>query len=99
MFETPYDVVVRPLITEKSVGGSSQGKYSFRVHTDANKIQIKDAIERIYEVKVTKVNTLIVKPKPRRRGGKYRMGHTPVWKKAVVTLAAGNEIKLFESTE
>jgi large subunit ribosomal protein L23 len=99
MLRTPWDVIVCPLITEKSVKGANEGKYSFRVHVAANKIQIRNAIEEIYGVRVAKVNTLNVKGKPRRRGGRMRPGRTPMWKKAVVTLEAGDTIDLFEKTE
>jgi large subunit ribosomal protein L23 len=99
MLETPWDVVIRPLITEKSVSGSRDRKYTFRVHSKANKIQIRSAVERIYSVKVSKVNTANIKGKPRRRGGRVRPGRTSNWKKAVVTLEAGFTIDIFESAE
>jgi large subunit ribosomal protein L23 len=94
------DVIRRPLITEKNTMLMEIGQYSFEVALSANKIQIKDAVESTFEVKVKAVNTLIVKRKQRsrvasRRGGRIT-GHEPAWKKAIVTLAPGDRIDLFE---
>jgi large subunit ribosomal protein L23 len=94
------DVIVRPLITEKNTWLMEKGQYSFRVATAANKIQIKQAVEQTFNVKVKAVNTLNVKPKAKsrmasRRGGRIE-GHEPGWKKAIVTLAPGDHIDLFE---
>ena len=91
----PYQIIERPLLTEKSMDQSHYGKYTFRVANDANKIEIADAIEKMYKVKVTKVNTLNVRGKPR-RVGRYPQGRTADWKKAIVTLAEGQTITLFE---
>ena len=102
MHQSPWDIVIRPIITEKSVTGGNVGKYTFRVHPDANKIQIKRAVEEIHKednIRVVKINTMIVKGKPRRRGGRMRPGRTAAWKKAIVTLAPGQKINLFEKTE
>lgn len=96
MLETAFDVVIRPQVTEKSVAGAGLRKYTFRVHPAANKIEVKKAIEQIYAVKVAKVNTMNVPGKPRRRGGRVRPGRTSTWKKAVVTLAPGHTIDIFE---
>jgi large subunit ribosomal protein L23 len=81
-----YEIIERPLITEKSVRLSQQGRYSFRCKPSANKIEIRQAVEQAYGVKVTEVNTLIVKGK-HKRVGRARPGKTADWKKAVVTLA------------
>jgi large subunit ribosomal protein L23 len=94
------DVIVRPLITEKNTWLMERGQYSFEVATVANKIQIKQAVEQTFNVRVKAVNTLNVKPKPKsrmasRRGGRIE-GHTTGWKKAIVTLAPGDHIDLFE---
>jgi len=99
MLETPWDVIIRPVITEKSVAGAAASKYTFRVHPSANKIQVRSAIERIYSVRVAKVNTMRVAGKPRRRGGRVRPGRTAEWKKAIVTLAEGHKIEIFGSGE
>ncbi len=81
-----YEIIERPLITEKSVRLSQQGRYSFRCKTSANKIEIRRAVEQAYGVKVVGVNTLTVKGKTK-RVGRARPGKIADWKKAVVTLA------------
>jgi len=94
------DVIKRPLITEKNTWLMEQDQYTFEVATEANKIQIKAAVEATFNVKVKAVNTLNVKRKVRsrvasRRGGRI-VGYQPGWKKAIVTLHPGNRIDLFE---
>ncbi len=91
----PYQIIRSPHVTEKSMQGTSLFKYTFVVALDANKIEIRNAIEDIFNVKVVNVNTLRVRGKNRRRG-RMAEGHTPHWKKAIVTLAEGNHIDLFE---
>ncbi|MBI3946826.1 MAG: 50S ribosomal protein L23 [Armatimonadetes bacterium] len=92
----PYLVVERPLVTEKSTAAAEQGKYTFKVHPDANKIEIREAIEQIYpNVHVTKVNTISVRGKPYRLG-RYKTRKHPDWKKAIVTLRQGESIEIFE---
>ncbi|MBV9469955.1 MAG: 50S ribosomal protein L23 [Abitibacteriaceae bacterium] len=81
-----YEIIERPLITEKSVRMSQQGRYTFRCKTSANKLEIRDAVQRAYDVKVAEVNTLTVKGKTK-RAGRARPGKTADWKKAIVTLA------------
>ena len=81
-----HQIIERPLITEKSVRLSMQGQYTFRCKTDANKIEIRQAIEKIFDVRVSNVNTLIVKGRVKQLG-RRRAGKTPDWKKAIVTLA------------
>ncbi len=88
-------VLVRPVITEKSMKGSSTGKYTFEVHLEANQHMIKAALKQFFNVDALKVNVLIVKGKERRYG--RRIGHTKTWKKAIVTLKTGQKIELFES--
>jgi len=95
------DVILRPVVSEKSIDESSRGKYTFRVHPDANKIQIKAAIEELYakeKVTVVSVNVLTTKPKEKRRGTKRGRitGFTTPWRKAIVTLAPGQKITFFE---
>jgi large subunit ribosomal protein L23 len=89
------DVIIRPLITEKATRLGGENKYAFAVRSHANKTQIKEAVEKGFEVKVTAVNVMIMKGKPFRVRGN-RIKHQPDWKKAVVTLAAGDKLELFE---
>ena len=89
------DVIFRPLITEKATRLSGENKYAFAVRKHANKTQIKEAVEKGFDVKVTAVNVMVMKGKPFRVRGN-RIKHGPDWKKAVVTLAAGDKLELFE---
>src|SRR4029453_11944688 len=89
------DIVIRPMITEKATRLGGENKYMFQVRPEANKTQIKDAVERGFEVKVTDVNVMTMKGKPRRARGN-RVVHRPNRKKAIVTLAPGDKIELFE---
>ncbi len=91
----PYQIIERPLLTEKSMDQSHAGKYTFRVALEANKIEIAQAIERIFKVDVVKVNTLRVRGK-KRRMGRMPEGRTSDWKKAIVTLKQGQAITMFE---
>ena len=87
-------VIIKPLITEKSTHQqNTRNAYAFQVHAEANKHQIKDAIERQYNVKVTDVRTMNRKGKPRR--ARYKMTTTSDWKKAVVVLDENSRIELF----
>jgi large subunit ribosomal protein L23 len=88
------EIIKRPIITEKSSDLMSENKYTFAVDKRANKVEIKEAIEKLFEVKVEKVNVMTVLPK-KRRVGKYT-GFKPGYKKAIVKLAEGNSIELFE---
>ena len=89
-----HQIIIRPLITEKNTNLMSLNKYSFEVDRAANKAQIRHAVEEIFKVTVTNVRTLNVRGKLRRRGNRY--GYTADWKKAIVTLAEGDRIELFE---
>jgi len=92
----PYDVVLRPIITEKTVELSADNKYTFEVDLRANKCEIRGAIEHIFrdkKVKVCKVNTVRVKGKPRRWGRRYH-GRRSDWKKAIVSLRPGDKIDI-----
>ena len=91
----PFQIIERPLLTEKSMDLSHHGKYTFKVLKDANKIEIADAVEQIFKVNVVKVNTITVRGK-KRRVGRYPEGRTSDWKKAIVTLKTGQSITLFE---
>ena len=89
---TSHDIIRKPVITEKSQNALNQGKYTFKVDPKANKIEIKQAIEKIFNVKVTSIRTINVAPK-KRRVGRYT-GLTNRSKKAIVTLAEGQTIGL-----
>ena len=94
------DVIRRPLITEKNTILMELGQYTFEVDPEANKIQIKSAVEQTFNVNVRAVNTMNVKPKKKsrtasRRGGRIE-GTEAGWKKAIVTLAPGERIDIFE---
>jgi large subunit ribosomal protein L23 len=92
------EIVVRPVISEKSMDETQRGKYTFRVHSDANKLMVKAAIEELFKVTVTNVTVSTTKAKEKsrnRRRGRVE-GWTSPWKKAVVTLASGQKIEFFE---
>jgi large subunit ribosomal protein L23 len=90
----PRNVIIRPVISEKSYALIAEGKYTFRVNDRAHKTQIARAVEQIFDVNVAAVRTAYVSPKPKRRG--LTRGKTRGWKKAVVQLAPGERIELFE---
>ena len=91
----PREVIIRPIITEHSYDMMEKNTYTFEVAKDSNKVEIAQAVEAIFNVKVVKVNTLNVKPKPKRV--RYQRGQTRTWKKAMVTLKEGDTIELFAS--
>ena len=93
----PTQVIIRPVVTEKSYALAAAGKYTFRVHQDAHKTQIRQAVEELFDVEVLDVRTMSVKSKPKRRG--YTSGRTREWKKAVVQVGAGDEIPIFQGLE
>ncbi len=95
MFTSPYDIVKSLLRTEKGSTLLLQNKYIFWVDKAANKIQVKKAVEEIYKVHVTTVNTMTLKGKPKRI--RHQLGHTSAWKKAVVTLKQGDTIDMATS--
>jgi len=90
----PYQVIVRPLITEKATMLAGDHKYAFHVAKHANKKQIREAVEMAFSVKVTDVNTMNMHGKRRRMG--RRITRSPDWKKAIVTLVEGDSIQIFE---
>ena len=91
----PHQIIIRPVISEKSYNLiESEGQYTFQVDRRANKNQVRRAVEEAFDVRVEKVNTANVKSKPKRQG--LTRGRTSTWKKAVVKLAAGERIELFE---
>lgn len=89
------DIIIRPVITEKSMAGIAMKRYTFQVAKDATKIDIARAVEELFKVKVTKVNTMHVRGQLRRQGRSE--GYTPSWKKAIVTLSEDSKaIEFFE---
>jgi large subunit ribosomal protein L23 len=90
----PRQVIIEPVVSEKSYALMADGKYTFRVDERAQKTQIARAVEEIFEVRVKSVRTATVRSKPKRRG--VHSGRTRSWKKAVVQLASGDRIELFE---
>ena len=88
------DIILKPIITEKSMDGITSKRYTFKVATDATKPEIAKAVEELFGVVVAKVNTINMKKKPKRLG--YHFGYTSEWKKAIVTLTASSkEIEFF----
>jgi large subunit ribosomal protein L23 len=87
-------VLIAPVVSEKSYSLIEDNKYSFRVHPKAHKTQIRQAVEELFDVKVEGVNIVKVQPKPKRRG--FHRGQKPGWKKAVVQLREGDRIEIFE---
>ncbi len=96
MTTTVHDVLIRPVISEKSVAETERNNYTFVVARDANKFQIKAAVEAEFKVDVLGVRVLTVKPKEKRRG-RRTPGMIPGWRKAIVTIAPGQKIELFEA--
>ena len=89
----PCQVIIRPVVSEKSYVLAANDKYTFRVHPDAHKTQIRQAVEQLFDVSVVDVRTMSVKSKPKRRG--YTSGRTRQWKKAIVQVKAGDSIPIF----
>ncbi|HVR13210.1 MAG TPA: 50S ribosomal protein L23 [Gaiellaceae bacterium] len=91
----PNEVLLAPVVSEKSYAQiEASNTYSFRIHPDAHKTQVRQAVEELFNVKVLRVNVCMVQSKPKRRG-LYR-GRRPGWKKAIVQLRAGDSIEIFE---
>jgi large subunit ribosomal protein L23 len=93
----PNEVLLAPVVTEKAYAQIDTNKYSFRVHPDAHKTQVRQAVEELFDVKVLRVNISKVQPKPKRRG--VHKGEKPGWKKAVVQLRAGDTIEIFQGAQ
>jgi len=87
-------IIIKPIISEKSYAQIDHNRYTFEVHPQAHKTMIAQAVEQLFNVKVVAVATAHVRPKPKRRG--WTGGRTAAWKKAVVQLAPGNKIEIFE---
>jgi len=90
----PREILIAPVVSEKSYSLIEDNKYSFRVHSKAHKTQIRQAVAELFDVKVEGVNIVKVQSKPKRRG--YHKGTKPGWKKAIVQLRAGDRIEIFE---
>jgi large subunit ribosomal protein L23 len=97
MMKDPRDVILSPVVSEKSYALMDAGTYTFFVSDDSSKPEIADAIEAIFGVTVTKVNTMNRKGKPTRARRANRPGKTPATKRALVTLKAGDRIEMFEN--
>ena len=93
----PNQVLLAPVVSEKSYSLITDRKYTFKVHEDAHKTQIRQAVEELFEVKVQSVNISKVQPKPKRRGA--TKGVRPGWKKAIVQLREGNTIEIFQGAQ
>jgi large subunit ribosomal protein L23 len=93
----PNEVLLAPVVSEKSYSLIEDRKYSFRVHPDAHKTQIRQAVEELFDVKVQTVNVIQVRAKPKRRG--MIPGRKPGWKKAIVQLREGETIEIFEGAQ
>ena len=93
----PNEVLLAPVVSEKSYSLIGDNKYSFKIHPDAHKTQVRQAVEELFEVKVERVNIVKVQSKPKRRG--MTKGTRPGWKKAIVQLAEGETIEIFEGAQ
>ena len=93
----PSQVLLAPVVSEKSYSHIPERKYTFKVHKDAHKTQIRQAVEELFGVKVARVNVIKMQPKPKRRG--VTRGTKPGWKKAVVQLREGDSIPIFQGAQ
>jgi large subunit ribosomal protein L23 len=93
----PGEILISPVVSEKSYGQIVENRYTFKVHKDAHKTQIRQAVEQLFDVKVVAVNVVKVQAKPKRRG--MIKGTRPGWKKAIVEVKAGDKIDIFEGAQ
>jgi large subunit ribosomal protein L23 len=93
----PNEVLLAPVVSEKSYSLLSDRKYTFKVHKDAHRTQVRQAVEELFGVRVQAVNIVKVQPKPKRRG--LIKGTRPGWKKAIVQLREGDTIEIFEGAQ
>ena len=93
----PAQVLLAPVVSEKSYHQITENRYTFKVHKDAHKTQVRQAVEELFEVKVERVNVIKVQAKPKRRG--LIKGTRSGWKKAIVELKAGEKIDIFEGAQ
>ena len=94
---TSEQILLTPVVSEKSYSGIAENRYTFKVHPDAHKTQIRQAIEELFSVHVERVNIVKVQAKPKRRG--RFLGTKPGWKKAIVQVRAGETIEIFEGAQ
>jgi large subunit ribosomal protein L23 len=93
----PSQIIMNPVVSEKSYVLAAAGRYTFRIHPDAHKTQVRQAVEALFDVHVEEVRTVSVKSKPKRRG--TSRGRTRSWKKAIVQVRAGESIPIFAGLE
>ena len=93
----PAQILLRPVVSEKSYHQITENRYTFRVHPDAHKTQVRQAVEELFDVKVVGVNIVKMPAKPKRRG--MIKGSKPGWKKAIVELKAGDKIEILEGAQ
>ena len=93
----PTQIVLAPIVSEKSYAASARGNYTFKVHPDAHKMQVRQAVEQLFDVHVERVNIVKVQPKPKRRG--LFKGTRQGWKKAIVQVREGESIEIFEGAQ
>ena len=93
----PGEILIRPVVSEKSYHQIQENRYTFKVHKDAHKTQVRQAVEELFDVTVTSVNIVKMPAKPKRRG--MIKGTRPGWKKAIVELKAGDTIEIFEGAQ
>jgi large subunit ribosomal protein L23 len=93
----PAEILIRPVVSEKSYHQITENRYTFRVHSEAHKTQVRQAVEELFDVKVVAVNIVQMPAKPKRRG--MQRGTRPGWKKAIVQLKPGDKIEIFEGAQ
>ena len=93
----PGEILIKPVVSEKSYHQITENRYTFRVHKDAHRTQVRQAVEQLFDVHVERVNILKGQAKPKRRG--MIKGTRPGWKKAIVELKAGDTIEIFEGAQ
>jgi len=93
----PGEILIKPVVSEKSYNQITENRYTFKVHKDAHKTQVRQAVEELFDVKVTSVNIVKMPAKPKRRG--MIKGTRPGWKKAIVELKQGDTIEIFEGAQ
>jgi large subunit ribosomal protein L23 len=94
---TNEQILLSPVVSEKSYSGIAEGRYTFKVHPDAHRMQVRQAVEDLFGVHVERVNIVKVQPKPKRRG--LFKGTRPGWKKAIVQVREGETIEIFEGAQ
>ena len=94
---THEQILLSPVVSEKSYSGIAEGRYTFKVHPDAHRMQVRQAVEDLFDVHVERINIVRVQPKPKRRG--LFKGTRPGWKKAIVQVREGETIEIFEGAQ